>query len=623
MRIRRSSSPEVAPSRGGTPVRQPPGLLRLQQAAGNAAVSGLIAQRKLYQRPATSKLKRSMTWDTVAKDPAVVNADALVRKLIQRISSSDVVIMTYTDGDDLVRQVETYADKVSKEIVDVADGPTLTLLCARWMQQGIDYSSVADRIARRQEKFEEKRFTGKVVVAPPAGPVKVPVNKSRLQPASRQGREDGKFVRGKNTLDELPAATIGMPALVLAKKQKAIGNLVTVGPQGKTASVCPACGGVTDATQFETDHQDPLSSILERLWRLADQMSKEPKLLGAIEEQLGGNFKQYFTVSGGGKGKKAKTVEPTKYLVAVLSNDVENLLWICRSCNGGSGKSAKSPKEWFLENELFGPEFVKAYLDTSPAEGVVSRAKGGQGWGAAAAEWFETKHLSVLRKLLPLQDHQEHVKKTLIEESLLGVKAATSRRKSGQGRALAEKEQLGRRNDLTVLATGALTTFHTRPAPEKIGANSPARTAEMVGETLAGIEKGRPQRRAQESPEYKTGFADGYAGHPRRVATMTGPAADNYTLGHLAGAARATGRYAAGRLDGIMDRRTVTSGPEPPYDSGFAEGRAAVESAARKGEEDGGKGADLDHGVPLDEPGAAYLMDAYMKGYNRGKSAQV
>ncbi|WP_146073743.1 hypothetical protein [Amycolatopsis sp. CA-126428] len=605
-------------------MRQPPGLMRLQQAAGNAAVCGLIAQRMLYQRPVGSKLKKRLViGDTVAKDPAVVNADELVKKLIQQISSSDVVDMTYTDGDDLVSQVEAYADKVSKEIVDVADGPTLTLLCARWIQRGIDYSSVSDRIARRQEKFEKKRFTGKVVVAPRVGPVKVPLTKSRLQPASRQGREDGNFVRRKNTLAELPAATIGMPALVLAKKQKAIGNLVTVGPQGKTASVCPACGGPTDVTQFETDHQDPLSDIRDRLWRLADQMGEDHQLFRAVEKQLGGNFKHYFTVSGGGKGKKAKTVEPTKYLVAVLSNDVENLLWICRTCNGASGKSNKSLKEWFLEKELFGPEFVKTYLDTSAAESVVFRAKGGQGWGAAAAEWFETKHLSVLRKLLTLQDHQEHVKKTLIDESLLGVKAATSRRKSEQGRALAEKEQLGRQNDLTVLATGVLTTFHTRPAPEKIGANSPARTAEMVGETLVGIEKSRPQRRAQEAPEYKTGFADGYAGHPSQAATMTGPAAGNYTLGHLAGAARATGRHAAGRLDGIMDDRTVPAGQEPPYDSGFAEGRAAVESAARKGEEDGGKGADLDHGVPLDEPGAAYLMDAYMKGYNRGKSARV
>lgn len=596
-----------------------PGLLALQRAAGNRAV----VQRMLRKK--SGNTKKPSSFIAVRNDPAIKSAREAVVALIKAIDRSLTVNIDYTDAKDLVEQATTMLGTPTAKLVELASDATLTLFEAYWTQESIDYSAVENEIAKRRKAAEKASFTLDTSIRPPTLPPNYPkVTSAKLKPASRTGREEGAFHRVTTTMNELAGATTSNVNQELAKIEKKRGNLFPVGEDQEVfMQVCPGCGRSMDVNLFEVDHQDAFSHIRDQLWKLADDMTQDPDLADGIEDDLGTKFDLYFAASISRRGKKkTTTLEPTKYAMSVFSNDLENLLRLCRLCNGATGKSDTDVLEWYMNNSLLGPEFIQHYVDDQSSQQVPMRAKGDKGWGHAAREWFAQRHWPVLKKIRPIANFQEVVHKSLMAETDVKLKAAYARRASEQGRLTARGEQIERQNDISIGMTEVLTEGHIRTDQPMIGKKSPEADVKQFRTFRDEQVQARIKKRATETPEYKIGLSDGYGGKPEDLKAYADMETQRYREGRKAGKAVAAAERERGYADGVTGTRTLNSGQSAYYDEGFGLGDTRCADVVEAGRRHGTKNADLSSGVALDELGAAFLMQAYMNAYNDGRRTQ-
>lgn len=597
---------------------------------GCRAVAGpVVVQRKLFRLGGT-KTKPSqerVRWAEVKSEPAVIQAEDIVALVIEEVSYSSAIDLEFTDVDDLVRQAARLAAKPSRKLFTDVEYRTCELLLAHWRDNGKDYEALRPEIDRRRARHARRRVrasSGPRLHTPQHDPHYKVTKGWDDKPADVTGRKDSKWRPTKNTSGLIPAATTGSVNLELLTEQETIGNVVKVGDFH--VQICPGCASAEFVESFEVDHQNAFSAIRDQFFALAEQLDSDSAAEKGFRKELGSKlFNTYFTTKTGGTKKKSSTkIVPSKAAMSIFSNDLDNLMRICRRCNGATGKSDLHYLDWYLRNDLFGPQFIRENLIDDSGH-LLPRAKHGKGWGVAARDWFEQHHLEVLKKLFAARELQEETRSSLVRESSSRIRSRSVRDPKLKRKWEDETEQLSLRNTRTVGLTKLVTTAHTSSDLPRIRLGSPERDLTEISEVIKTQETSRKQRRMAETTPYTDGYDDGYGGKPDRSQQYLTGASDAYRAyrqGSTDGAKDAQIERGLGYTDAVTTGRTRGPGSSGPYDSGFAEGSRRVARVQAQGEADGkSRTLPSDTIVNPTEVGAGYLFQVYLKAYRTGSAS--
>ncbi|GAA1312870.1 hypothetical protein [Saccharothrix xinjiangensis] len=614
----------AVPSGPAPPAR----LLALQRAAGNRAVAGLltgaVVQRSISHQPAGKKAQK-VSWAKVSQWPAVAKADGLVAEVIRVVAESKKIHLTVKDGADLVRQATALAGKPDTALVNAAD--TLLLLqrlLNLWALNGHPVTALGAVIEQRTDDLSgvDNRITGSglTITMPvthkgystPAGLVGAPANP--------KGRDQGKFKSVAHSTPLRSKTTSSVNAHLLGELHKQ-GQLRAIGTSGGTLQICPTCGVDNFLESFEVDHQVAFADIKQTFFDVAEEMTGNPKLLQQVRKKNAKAFTRCFTVTKAkGKGKKTSTVvTATAEALHVFSNDVDNLMRICRTCNGAFGKSDMNYLKWYRENPLFGPHFVNEHLcDDSGL--LMPRAKGGGGWGQAARKWFNTHYYPILKDVFELRELIEAGRTSMIREASRRVAAERTSDPTRKRKYREEAKQDRYSNRVLVGSARVLTKAHTDPGRAPMRSGSPERQVKGVGTFLENYERDRKRRRTEETTDYQRGHQDGKAG--LKQAKKTTP---DYRKGHADGVAAAGEDRDTGYEHGVTGLASAHPvGALPTYDEGFQQGTQRRWDVYDAGVRDGEADDDADTGIAKPtEVGYASLLVLYMESYNEGRPNRV
>lgn len=606
---------------------QAAGAARQAPAAGHRTVhrtvSGpMVVQRKLIRLGGTKPkpTRDELEWTDVEFEPAVRDAEKVVRRVIRMVAGNSKIHLTFTDAADLVAKATTLAGTPSPQLINSASQFTLGLLLVHWRENGKDYEQFRSQINSSRATYERQRIrrTGGPRFHTPRHDQYFSLTKGwAKKPADRTGRKDAKWRSTKNRSRLIPAATTGSVNLELLTQEEKSGSVLQVG--NFYVQLCPGCGGAEDVQNFEVDHQQAFSTIREQFLDLADLLNSDKKAERGVRNTLGPKFDTYFTTEKTVNKKNPTKIVASKAAMNTFSNDLDNLMRICRKCNGATGKSDKNYLDWYLGSDLFGPQFVKKNLIDDRGY-LLPRAKGDQGWGAAARKWFQDNHLAVLKKLIHARRLQEATRASLVQESSSRISATNERNPSRKRKLEVETEQLSFRNARTVGVTKVLTRSHTSADLPRIRSGSPERDVVEVKKLMQGQEESRKRRRLAETDPYAEGHDVGYGTKATLSKKYKGEDLAAYQHGHAAGIVAAQVDKDHGYTDAVTTgKRTRKYAGGAPYDRGFKIGMDRIAEFRMQGEKDGSAGAPPNAAiVKPNDVNAGYFFQAYLKGYNDG-----
>ncbi|MGW6442420.1 hypothetical protein [Lentzea sp. NPDC055074] len=622
MRSRQPYEQAADPDRGGRKA-VPAGLLALQRAAGNRAVAGFLAgpvvQRSISHQPAGKKAQKVL-WAKVSKWPDVVKADDLVTEVIRIVAGSTSINLTVTGGADLVLRATALADAPTRALINaVDDHEVLQRLLDRWALNGqqVKVKAHDDLIDQRIAELGGvgSRITGSglSITVPAAHKGYSVPGKFVGAPANPKGRDQGKFKSITHSTSLRSKTTSSVNAHLLGELAKQ-GQLKAIGGSGGTLQICPTCGVDNFLESFEVDHQVAFADIKRAFLDLAEEMTGNPTLLHQVKKKNAKAFDRCFTVAKT-KGKKASTVvTATAEALHVFSNDVDNLMRICRTCNGAFGKSDMNYLKWYRENPLFGPHFVEEHLCDGKGH-LIPGAKGGVGWGRAARTWFNTHYYPILKDVLDLRSLTEAGRSTMIREANNRVAVDRTSDPARKRKLREDVKQDKYANRTLVGSARILTKGHTDPARARMRSGSPERQLKGLDNFLEGQERDRKRRRTEETTDYQRGHADGHAGKKQVKKTA------EYKAGHAAGVAAAGKERDTGYEHGVTGvKRAQAKGTLPAYDQGFQTGTKRRADVYETGRDDGAADDDVDTKIAQPtEVGYASLLVHYLEGYNEGR----
>ncbi|WP_028051113.1 DUF4157 domain-containing protein [Cellulomonas sp. URHD0024] len=456
------------------------------------------------------------------------------------------------------------------------------------------------------------------------------------KPADTEGRADGAFHTINVSLAGVSNKTASSVGNALATEDIATGAL-RQNADGTATQICATCGKLTDATQFEVDHQQAFAELKKNLLMLADGMAVSDGLYQQIKKTTP-EFDTFFTTNGlpGTAGCK---VVLTAAAIHAYSNDMDNLMRICRHCNGGWGKSDMEMMEWYRSSPFFGDAFVNANVPPPGPPGpppyveIIARTSvKNEGWGKAARDWFATHHLPVLKQQFILDEVARFSHEQIKNQSLTQFKAKNEPNAAKKAALERDAVLLARSNEAHM---GMLQVdleyrngkqFGRPPADWSHG--SPARMIQKRKGDWVEREGEKDFKTMSATPNYKAGYQDGLANDPNVVAI--GPLDEAYKAGLDDGRKAYHAAFALGRSLAIavptpdqlaVRATTVTNAAEA---AGFREAAAERTNAVKLGYAAGVAGSLPDVSViPFGTPSSEVLLRDYMRAYASGMTAKI
>ncbi|HTZ43953.1 MAG TPA: DUF4157 domain-containing protein [Jatrophihabitans sp.] len=442
--------------------------------------------------------------------------------------------------------------------------------------------------------------------------------------ASTTGRDDGKWHQTTNTVSGSGGKKTGSVNLALLQGAQAEGSVQQVGSH--LEQVCPTCAQVTHVASFEVDHQQAFSDIRNRLHLLAEVMTQDATVYASVSKGTA-SFHQIFAVTGV-PGMPGFKVEALASGVHMYSNNLDNLMRICRLCNGGLGKSDMEMIEWYRTSPLYGQAFLDTYqLPGTSAKGVIELTKTGVGWGVAAREWFNHHHLPVFTDQFLTAQIQEATRQRLISQSNLGI--AVDREQDPQQRQqLSDQHQQQSRNNQAMLGgLRGVHDYHTNPDTAPFAMGSPARHEEEHRTVDKRRDKRKRSMNLKSLPAYQVGLDDAERGTREHAADykLNSTERDAYEEGYVEGEAANEERALEGELDALTWNLMMTD-PEVwgegfhyamAYQGVLDRRRAAFDAGYQLFAQD--SDADPDAGYARGEKYSEQLVRDYLLGYTSAR----
>lgn len=590
--------------------------------AGSAAVSGVVVGPVAVQRSLKDKGGIKRAYGDVSGSSKVSNAALVVRKVIQWwADGSTSPPVSYNTYGDLVQQAALVAANPPTQFIDVLDEEGLESLLTYPARKKNPLSA-----AQNTAIDARRRALARVAVAalghnpqlhvPTHDPHYRTPTEAHLNPLHRTGRQGGEWKSvPADTVAGLGAKTTGSVNRALIEELMLQGNWEKVGDIH--VQICPGCGGGQNVELLEVDHQQALSDIRDKLWLLADAMSADLTLHDEIKKNTHG-FADLFTVKPS-KTSPTPDVTPTQAALSIFSNDLGNVMRICRVCNGATNKSDIAFLDWFRNNKFFGPDFLAENLPLAPTGDVLARTKHDTGWGKAARDWFARHHLPTLKETFKVTRLERLANRSLVDQSLSMMNAQfepdVTRKRKHEDKA-SELKGLNK----AIGGVSEVVADYITQGPTPFAPGSPERMVEAFSQVTKRREKRKRLEEAKASDPFTTGWIAGREDFPFDISTyLTETEVSRYHSGY------SQGRYEAAEQhdQGYGDALQADASPDPwaakAYEEGFQRATTFRERAYALGAQDGAMLLPPNPAkIPRGVTGEAVLLRDYMDGYSKG-----
>ncbi len=560
----------------------------------------------------------AVTWAQLSGYSSVTNAAQAVRKVIEwwaDAPSSPKV--KYKSLKDLTTRAGDQVEDPPTAFIDWLDHDGLDALLTYFIRNKLEFSP--EQTAAIKERREVLAQAAVAVYGPSPrlhspkhDPKYGPPERSSTTALAETGRGAGKFkqVPVPDTVSGLPGKTTGSANLALVKEQIARENWKKVG--GIHVQICPGCGGSQNVAIYEVDHQQALSEIRDTLLQMADAMSINAEFYDQIQKTTPA-FADYFQVH---TEKSQRKVTATQAALSHFSNDLGNLMRLCRICNGATDKSDINFLEWYRGNKFFGQDFLTENLSSKADGWILARTKHDTGWGQAALDWFYKYHFPILKDGFILSRLGELVRGNLAQQSQLEMRARFESDITKKRKYEEEVSGLSKFNEAFV-GSGRVIADYMEEGPAPFAPGSPQRLTGDIGDYFQEREK----RKRREKNEATESFAVGWvAANEGSLYDDSGYDTRLYAAGYTHGRKHVEEQYGQGYVEALAD-------PVPDYHplsdtvyaGAFSEVFGHRRSSFQAGFSDGRTGSVPDPTViPRGIRGEANFLRDYMIGYGKG-----
>jgi hypothetical protein len=616
----------------------------LQRLAGNRAATALLAGAAagppLQRQIVTGKSKKTpVTWSELQAIGTVTSASAAVRMVIQfwAETSFPATPVQFTTAKALVELAKKKAKDMPAEFADRLDRAQLEEFRDSMTRLKV---IPGPGLQKALEDREQVLMQGWIGTLGPNPVLPEPSLDSRYKtpqgwekkPAADSGRDDAEWHPVTNSMPGVSGKKTGSTNLWLAEEAVAT-NALRLYPGG-AVEICKTCGKPVDATQFEVDHQQAFSEIRDNLLMLAQAMALDATLFASIKS--GANSFDSLFMTTGKPGQPGCKVVLTAAAINLYSNDIPNLMRICRKCNGAWGKSDMVTLDWYRKSPYFGEIFLAATAATGSQGEVIARTKTGEGWGQAARSWFADKHLPILRRQFDLEEIGRFLHSQLTEQSTTALAATVEPDPTKKTELLDRGQALDASNTAFL---GGLTADHAYfsggsrgEVPALWAPPSPARWEAEHKELATTREKRKRGEKLSRTGAYAAGLAEGDANVPAVEAAYLGDAdalaayRQGYQLGQAQYQARHDGGFrAAIALDPQVD---IVSAANQVQDAATHAGFTAAATQRiwwyNAGHAAGQASQPPDvTAVPSGTVGSEALLRDYIRGYGAGMASRA
>ncbi|MFC0713498.1 hypothetical protein [Cellulomonas biazotea] len=638
--VRRAPRPATIP---GVP---PAGIAAAQRLVGNRAVthllSGLARPSSVpapVQRTIEDKKKQPVTWANLQAMSTVTSAPRCVQLVIQFWSQTPnpATPVVFTSQKALVTDARAAVADMPAAFAAWLDHDTIKEFRVSLKRLTLTPSATFATALQDRERDLLQAWTTALGPTPslPAAQhdakYSTPADLS-TRPAAATGRDDGAWHSVSSNLPGVSGKSTGSVNHALA--EEAIANRgLRQHDDGTAGQVCATCGHVTDATQFEVDHQQAFSEIRENLLMLARAMALNATLYTDIQKTTP-SFARFFQTTGT-PGSFGCEVVLTAEAVHVYSNDIGNLMRICRRCNGAWGKSDMDMFAWFRSSPYFGQPFIDANAPPPGPTTIITRTKTGGGWGQAARDWFATHHLPALQQQFVLDAARRFLHKQLTKQSRTGVKALGETDPVKKAALEQKADSLTGRNAAFLGGISADQRYFSGELtgePTPFAPGSPGIWEQEHEQVATKREKRKKHEATAATTPYQDGYGHGSTNATSSEATHSGDPATlaAYRQGYADGRADYLARFAEGvRLAlGVADPATLpalaTTVTDPATGDGVRETTLNRIHAVTLGRTAGAARTPPDtSSIPRGTPSTAVLLDDYLQGYTAGMTGAV
>jgi len=523
------------------------------------------------------------------------------------------LIVDYWIDDAKVKKQFKTQGKLFDDAKDAADDPTPNLIDLMPESQLLAFADAVNKpskllvqaIKKRVEELGKQRALDfqSITLHLPELPTGASTSVS-TEIGLRTGREQGAFFQGKNTLPNPASVTTSLPNIGLTQEMISTGNYELLGR--RNLAICPTCGGVDSLVYFEVDHQDPFSNIRDQLHSLALAMSNDKGLLGRIQTQLGSKFSDYFVVSP--HAVTGQQLFPTKTGLQHYSNDMQNLMSICRFCNGAFNKSDQPFIDWFKKNPLYGEPFLDSL--TLNKNALIARTGTGQGIGKAAREWFNKHHWNILAQSLNLQKMIFPIQQSIYEQTTSSLNFNFESDPLKKALHQQRSQQLSLQNQATLSGMNAVSEYHTDPSTYEFAPSSPQRYEEDV----RAVNENRQKRKRTSLVKFGEGTKASLDSQPKATVFLNTEEQRAYDEGYEHGAHQAKADYALGYAHGVQN--ILSNHSSKHYQSGFSEGMQRLQQVQQQACQDALRGSKNPFAVLGSEPEGLHLKNAYLEEFS-------
>ncbi|WP_343672484.1 hypothetical protein [Chitinophaga sp.] len=184
--------------------------------------------------------------------------------------------------------------------------------------------------------------------------------------------------------------------------------------RGQQQFACNACLKPTANESLQTDHTQPASDILDRQKKIIARMNRDRDYREAVMKYLP-DAENYFIGD-------APDIDGSKLFFSRFYNHMENLWFLCATCNGLTGKSSDDLLYWLGGLDWFGEEFIKS-LGKVNTRGILMRAQDGKTVAQKAVDWAVEHGREELGEHSALKEADEKISEGLREVTILAIRA--------------------------------------------------------------------------------------------------------------------------------------------------------------------------------------------------------